>query len=392
MKDIVIVDGARTPMAEYNGHFNDISAIDLAVVAAKGALERSGFAPEEMDHVIVGNALQTSGDAIYGARHVGLKAGVPKHVPALTVNRLCGSGIQSIVSAAEQIHLDEATTILAGGMENMSQAPFVIRGARKGLKLGAGNMEDSLMVALLDTYAGLYMAQTSDNLARKYEISREEQDEFALRSQKCASTAVGNGRLQDEIVGVPVGRKGEVITADDHIRPDTTMEGLAKLKPAFAKDGFVTAGNASGIVDGAAMLVITTAEKAKEKGRQPLGRIVSWGIAGCDPEIMGIGPVPATQIALKKAGLKLEDIDLVEINEAFAGQILAVAKELGLDMAKLNVNGGAIALGHPLGATGTRLVLTLLYELRRRKLRYGLATACIGGGQGIAMIVESLAS
>jgi acetyl-CoA acetyltransferase family protein len=392
VKDIVIVDGARTPMAEYNGHFNDISAIDLAVVAAKGALERSGFAPEEMDHVIVGNALQTSGDAIYGARHVGLKAGVPKHVPALTVNRLCGSGIQSIVSAAEQIHLDEATTILAGGMENMSQAPFVIRGARKGLKLGAGNMEDSLMVALLDTYAGLYMAQTSDNLARKYEISREEQDEFALRSQKCASTAVGNGRLQDEIVGVPVGRKGEVITADDHIRPDTTMEGLAKLKPAFAKDGFVTAGNASGIVDGAAMLVITTAEKAKEKGRQPLGRIVSWGIAGCDPEIMGIGPVPATQIALKKAGLKLEDIDLVEINEAFAGQILAVAKELGLDMAKLNVNGGAIALGHPLGATGTRLVLTLLYELRRRKLRYGLATACIGGGQGIAMIVESLAS
>ena len=392
MKDIVIVDGARTPMAEYNGHFNDISAIDLAVVAAKGALERSGFAPEEMDHVIVGNALQTSGDAIYGARHVGLKAGVPKQVPALTVNRLCGSGIQSIVSAAEQIHLDEATTVLAGGMENMSQAPFVIRGARKGLKLGAGNMEDSLMVALLDTYAGLYMAQTSDNLARKYEISREEQDEFALRSQKCAGEALKAGRLQEEIVPVAVGRKGELISEDDHIRQDTTKDGLAKLKPAFAKDGFVTAGNASGIVDGAAMLVITTAEKAKEKGKQPLGRIVSWGIAGCDPEIMGIGPVPATQIALEKAGLKLEDIDLVEINEAFAGQILAVAKELGLDMNKLNVNGGAIALGHPLGATGTRLVLTLLYELRRRKLRYGLATACIGGGQGIAMIVESLAS
>ena len=392
MKDIVIVDGARTPMAEYNGHFNDISAIDLAVVAAKGALERSGFTPEEMDHVIVGNALQTSGDAIYGARHVGLKAGVPKHVPALTVNRLCGSGIQSIVSAAEQIHLDEATTVLAGGMENMSQAPFVIRGARKGLKLGAGNMEDSLMVALLDTYAGLYMAQTSDNLARKYEISREEQDQFALRSQKCAGEAMKAGRLQEEIVPVAVGRKGELISEDDHMRPDTTPDGLAKLKPAFAKDGFVTAGNASGIVDGAAMLVITTAEKAKEKGKQPLGRIVSWGIAGCDPEIMGIGPVPATQIALKKAGLKLEDIDLVEINEAFAGQILAVAKELGLDMDKLNVNGGAIALGHPLGATGTRLVLTLLYELRRRKLRYGLATACIGGGQGIAMIVESLAS
>ena len=392
MKDIVIVDGARTPMAEYNGHFSDISAIDLGVVAAKEALQRSGFSAEEMDHVIVGNALQTSGDAIYGARHVGLKAGVPKHVPALTVNRLCGSGIQSIVSAAEQIQLDEATTVLAGGIENMSQAPFVVRGARKGLRLGQNSMEDSLMVALLDTYAGLYMAQTSDNLARKYEISRDEQDEFALRSQRLAGDAAKAGRLQEEMIAVPVGRKGELFNEDDHMRPETTKEGLAKLKPAFAKDGFVTAGNASGIVDGGAMVVVTTAEKAKEKGKTPLGRIVSWGIAGCDPEIMGIGPVPATQIALKRAGLKLDDIDLIEINEAFAGQILAVAKELGLNMDKLNVNGGAIALGHPLGASGTRLVLTVLYELRRRKLRYGLATACIGGGQGIAMIVESSAS
>ena len=391
MKDIVIVDGARTPMAEYNGQFSDISAIDLGVIAAKEALNRSGFSPDEMDHVIVGNALQTSGDAIYGARHVGLKAGVPKHVPALTVNRLCGSGIQSIVSGAEQIQLDEATTVLAGGIENMSQAPFVVRGARKGLRLGQNSMEDSLMVALLDTYAGLYMAQTSDNLARKYEISREAQDEFALRSQRLAGEAAKAGRLQEEMVAVPVGRKGELFFEDDHMRPDTTKEGLAKLKPAFAKDGFVTAGNASGIVDGGAMVVVTTAEKAKEKGRQALGRIVSWGIAGCDPEIMGIGPVPATQIALKRAGLKLDDIDLIEINEAFAGQILAVAKELGVNMDKLNVNGGAIALGHPLGASGTRLVLTVLYELRRRKQRYGLATACIGGGQGIAMIVESLA-
>ena len=252
-------------------------------------------------------------------------------------------------------------------------------------------MEDSLMVALLDTYSGLYMAQTSDNLARKYEISREEQDEYALRSQKCAAEAAKAGRLQEEIVAVPVGRKGEIFSEDDHLRPDTTMEGLAKLKPAFAKDGFVTAGNASGIVDGAAMVVVTTAEKAREKNKTPLGRVVSWGIAGCDPEIMGIGPVPATQIALKKAGLTLNDIDLMEINEAFAGQILAVAKELGVDKDKLNVNGGAIALGHPLGASGTRLVLTLLYELRRRKQRYGLASACIGGGQGIAMIVESTA-
>jgi len=391
LKDIVIVDGARTPMAEYNGHFSDISAIDLGVIAAKEALSRSGFAPEELDHVIVGNALQTSGDAIYGARHVGLKAGVPKSVPALTVNRLCGSGIQSIINAAEQIQLDEATTVLAGGMENMSQAPHVIRGARKGFKLGQGNIEDSLMVALLDTYTGLYMAQTSDNLSRKYDISREAQDEYAIHSQKCADEAVKSGRLQEEMVAVPVGRKGELFAMDDHMRPDTTMEGLAKLKPAFAKDGFVTAGNASGIVDGAAMLVVSTADRAKEKGKTPLGRIVSWGIAGCDPDIMGIGPVPATQIALKKAGMKLDDIDLIEINEAFAGQILSVVKELGIDREKLNVNGGAIALGHPLGASGTRLVLTVLYELRRRKQRYGLASACIGGGQGIAMIVESAA-
>ena len=391
MKDIVIVDGARTPMAEYAGHFSDISAIDLGVIAAKETLSRSGFAGEDIDHVIVGNALQTSGDAIYGARHVGLKAGVPKQIPALTVNRLCGSGIQSIISGAEQIALGEATTVLAGGMENMTQAPHVIRGARKGFKFGQAPMEDSLMVALLDTYAGLYMAQTSDNLARKYEISREAQDEYALRSQQCASEAAKAGRLQEEIVAVPVGRKGELISADDHMRPDTTKEGLAKLKPAFAKDGFVTAGNASGIVDGAAMVLVTTAEKAKEKGKAPLGRIVSWGIAGCDPEIMGIGPVPATQIALKKAGMKIGDLDLIEINEAFAGQILSVAKELGIDMSKLNVNGGAIALGHPLGASGTRIVLTVLYELRRRKQRYGLASACIGGGQGIAMIVESLA-
>jgi acetyl-CoA acetyltransferase family protein len=390
VKDIVILDGARTPMAEYNGYFSDISAIDLGVIAAKEALSRSGVAAEDVDHVIVGNALQTSGDAIYGARHVGLKAGIPRHVPALTVNRLCGSGIQSVVNAAEQIQLDEATTVLAGGMENMSQAPHVIRGARKGFKLGQGSIEDSLMVALFDTYANLYMAQTAENLARKYEISREAQDEYALRSQTCAAAAVQAGRLQEEIVAVPVGRKGELFSADDHMRADTTLEGLAKLKPSFGKDGFVTAGNASGIVDGAAMLVVTSADSAQAKNKTPLGRIVSWGIAGCDPEVMGIGPVPATKIALKKAGMSLGDLDLIEVNEAFAGQVLAVAKELGIDMDKLNVNGGAIALGHPLAASGTRLLLTVLYELRRRKQRYGLASACIGGGQGIAMIVERI--
>ena len=387
MKDIFIINGARTPMAEYNGHFSDITAIDLAAIAAKEAMSRSGIEPDQIDHVIVGNALQTSGDAIYGARHVGLKSGVPKEVPALTLNRLCGSGIQSIISAAEQIELGEAETVLAGGMENMSQAPHVIRGARKGFRLGQGTMEDALMVALLDSYSGLYMAQTSDNLARKYDISRQAQDEFALRSQQRAAAARSACRLSEEIVAVTAGRT--LVKEDDHVRPDTTLEGLAKLKPAFAKDGFVTAGNASGIVDGAAMVTVTTAENAKD--RKPLGRIVSWGISGCDPDIMGIGPVPSTKIALRKAGLRLDDIDLIEINEAFAGQILAVIKELGIDESKLNVNGGAIALGHPLAATGTRLVLTLLNELRRRQQRYGLASACIGGGQGIAMIVERAA-
>ena len=387
MKEVVIIDGARTPMAEYNGNFSDISAIELAVIASKEALSRSGVAPDEIDHVIVGNALQTSGDAIYGARHVGLKAGVPNRVPA--VNRLCGSGIQSIISGVEQILLDEASTILAGGMENMSQAPHVIRGARKGLRLGQGALEDSLMVALLDTHTGLYMAQTSDKLSQQYGITREEQDEFALRSQQKAGRATEAGHLKDEIVPVVYGRKGEQMDADDHLRPETTMAGLAKLKPAFAKDGFVTAGNASGIVDGAAMLVVASGEKARAAGRKPLGNIVSWGISGCDPGVMGIGPVPATKLALQRAGMTLDQIDLIEINEAFAGQIMAVVRELGIDEEKLNVNGGAIALGHPLGATGTRLVLTLLHSLRRQSKKYGLASACIGGGQGIAMIVEN---
>ena len=389
MKELVILDGARTAMAEYNGHFADLSAIELGAIAAKAALVKSGVTAEEIDHVIVGNALQTSGDAIYGARHVGLKAGVPKHVPALTVNRLCGSGIQSIINAGEQIALGEATTILAGGMENMSQAPHVIRGGRKGFRLGQGALEDSLMTALFDSYCGFYMAQTADNLSRKYDISREAQDEFAMISQQKAAKAQASGRFAMEITPVEVGRRKEKIDQDDHFRPDTTLEGLAGLKPAFAKDGFVTAGNASGIVDGAAMVVVTSAENAKASGKKAIGRIVSWGITGCDPEIMGIGPVAASKKALERAGMTLDQMDLIEINEAFAGQILAVVKELGIDEKKLNVNGGAIALGHPLAASGTRLVLTLLYELQQRNLRYGLASACIGGGQGIAMIVEN---
>jgi len=389
--EIVILDGVRTPMAEYNGAFSDVSAIELGAHAAREALSRTGTDPAEIDHVIFGNALQTSGDAIYGARHVGLKAGVPKEVPALTVNRLCGSGFESIVQGAHRILLGEAKTVLAGGMENMSQAPHVIRGARKGLKLGQGALEDSLMVALLDTQCGLYMAQTSDRVAAKYGVTREEQDEYALESQKRAAAAWQACRISEEVAPIEVraGRKTIRVERDDHMRPDTTLEALAALPPSFGKGGQVTAGNASGIVDGAAAVVVTSADVARDRGKKPLGRIVSWGVAGVEPELMGLGPAPAARQALAKAGLSIADIDLWEINEAFAGQILGVIRELGFDREKLNVNGGAIALGHPLAATGTRCTLTLLKEMRRRGVRYGLAAACIGGGQGIAIVVES---
>ena len=391
-KDIFILGGKRTPMGQYVGALKDVSAIDLGAVAARGALESTRVAPEEIDHTVFGNALQTSGDAIYGARHVALKAGVPFERPALTVNRLCGSGIQSIISGAQLIQLGEAQTCLVGGMESMSQAPHVIRGARSGFALGQGKLEDSLMVALLDTYCNTPMAGTAENLARKFEISREEQDKYALRSQVEAKRAKDAGFLAEEIVAVEVKtRKDSVlIDQDDHLRPETTLEGLAMLKPAFAKDGLVTAGNASGIVDGAAALVIADEEFIRRHDLNPMGRIVSWAYAGVEPELMGIGPVPATRDALAKAGLTLSDLDLIEVNEAFAAQYLAVEKELGLDRTRTNVNGGAIALGHPLGATGTRLVLTVLHELHRRRGRYALATACIGGGQGIAIIVERL--
>ena len=393
--DIAIVSGARTPMGRYCGKLRDFTAMELAAVASQEAIRRSGVEPKEFQHAVFGNAQQTSGDALYGARHVALKAGLPIEVPALTVNRLCGSGMQSIVNAAQLIQLGEATTVLAGGMESMSQAPHVIRGARWGFGLGEGKLEDSLMVALLDTYCGLYMANTAELYAEQQGITRENMDEFALQSQQKAGAAQKACRLQEEITPVPLKNRkgeptGETFDKDDHLRPETTMEGLAKLKPAFGKNGAVTAGNASGIVDGGAAVVLTSLEEAERRGLKPMGRIISWGIAGVDPRIMGSGPVPASRLALRKAGLKLDDMDLIEVNEAFAGQYLAVEKELGLDRSKVNVNGGAIALGHPLGATGTRLVITLLYELRRRKGKYGLATACIGGGQGIAMIVENL--
>ncbi len=393
--DIAIVSGARTPFGRYCGKLKDFTAQELGAVAARGAMERSGIEAKEFDHIVIGNAQQTSGDALYGARHVGLRAGLPIETPALTVNRLCGSGMQAIVSAAQMIQTDEAKIVLAGGMEAMSQAPFVIRG-RDGFTLApGGKLEDSLMVALLDTYCGSYMANTAELYGSQQGITRELQDEFALRSQQRADAAYKEGRIQEELVPVALRNSkgeasGEMLTEDDHRRPQTTMEGLAKLRPAFGKSGTVTAGNASGIVDGAAAVVVMSLDEVRKRNMSPLGRIVSWGIAGVEPKLMGRGPVPATKIALQKAGLSLDYIDLIEVNEAFAAQYLAVEKELGFDREKVNVNGGAIALGHPLGATGTRLVITLLYELRRRKKKYGLATACIGGGQGIAMVVESM--
>jgi acetyl-CoA acetyltransferase family protein len=379
-------------MAEYAGKLKDISAIDLGAIAARAAMERTRVKPADVDHVVFGNVLQTSSDAVYGARHVGLKAGLPIEVPALTVNRLCGSGIQAAVNGAHLLILGEADIVLTGGMENMTQAPHVIRGLRSGLKLGQGQLEDTLWSALLDTHCGCTMAGTAENCAAKYNVSRREQDEYAIRSQRLAAAAWAEGRLKEEVVPVEVkSRKGvELFAQDDHMRPDTTMEGLAKLPPAFSKNGCVTAGNASGIVDGGAALLLASDKGVKARGLKPLAKLTQWVYVGVEPTLMGMGPVPATRRALDKAGLSLKDIDLIEVNEAFAAQYLAVEKELGLDRDRANVNGGAIALGHPLGMTGTRLLLTLTLELRRRGLKRGLATACIGGGQGIAAIIETV--
>ncbi len=400
--DVVILGGARTPMAEYSGGktgsgapggaFADLSALELGAHAAKAALERTGVDPALIDHTVMGNALQTSADAIYGARHVALKSGVPIDKPALTVNRLCGSGIESVAQAAMLLKLGEANTVLAGGMENMTQAPHVLRKARSGYRLGHGQVEDLLMASLLDTYCGYYMAGTAENLARRLNVTREEMDEFAIRSFRVAGEAAAAGKHAEEIAPVPVKRGKETVmfAADDHYKPDTTYEALAKLKPAFDPQGFVTGGNASGIVDGAAAVVVTTAAHAAQRGWAPMARIVSSCSVGVEPKEMGIGPVPAIREALTRAQLTLDDLDLIEVNEAFAAQYLAVEKELGLPREKTNVNGGAIAIGHPLAATGTRLILTIMHELKRRNGRYGVVSACIGGGQGIAMIVENL--
>ncbi|HMD36966.1 MAG TPA: acetyl-CoA C-acetyltransferase [Vicinamibacterales bacterium] len=389
--EVFIIGGARTPMADYVGALKDVSALELGAIAARGAFQKTGVKPEWIDHVVVGNVLQTSADAIYGARHVALKAGVPIEVPALTVNRLCGSGIQAAVSGAQLIQLGEAGVVLTGGVESMSQAPHVIRGLRGGLKLGQGTLEDSLWEALTDTWCDCPMAITAENCAAKYAVSREEQDCYALRSQQLADRAWREGTFADEVVPVEIKtRKGvDIVDRDDHMRPETTIETLRKLPPAFKKDGTVTAGNASGIVDGGAALILASSEAVNRHGLRPIGRLVGWAATGVEPSLMGMGPAPATRKALANTGLTLDQIDLIEVNEAFAGQYLAVEKDLGLDRSKVNVNGGAIALGHPLGMTGTRLLLTLMLELRRRGVTRGLATACIGGGQGIAAIVEA---
>ena len=392
--DVVFLAGARTGFGSFGGTLKDLSATDLAVIASRAALERSGVPAADVDHVVMGNVLQTSADAAYLARHVGLEAGLPIEVPAVTVNRLCGSGFEAVIQGAQQIRLGESRVVLAGGTESMSQAPHVVRGARWGLRLGSGApFEDTLWETLRDSQCNLTMAETAENLAERYGVTRAEVDDYALESQRRARDGWASGAYADEIVPVAIHnrkkRETDQWAADEHMRPDTTAEGLAKLPPYFRENGVVTAGNASGITDGAAALVLASAEYAREHGQRPLGRLVSWGVAGVDPAIMGIGPAPAARKALERAGLTLEQMDLVEVNEAFAAQYLAVERELGLDRSRTNVDGGAVALGHPLGATGARITLHLLYALRRRGGRYGLGSACIGGGQGAAVIVEA---
>ena len=394
--EVVVIGGARTPMADYvgvpgGGKLKGISAIELGAMATKGALEKSGVPFDLIDEVIFGYGVQSSPDGGYGARHVSLFAGLPETVPALTVGRTCGSGFQSIITGAKDILLGESDFVVAGGMENMSQVPHVLKGAREGYRMGNAQVEDYLMTNLYDSYCDMNMAQTADKLARMYGVTREDSDQFAYESQMKAAKAAKEGKFKEEIIPVEIRHKKEkvLLDHDDHVRADTTPEILGKIRSAFGKDSMVTGGNASAIVDGAAAVVIASEGKARKHGFEPLGRIVSWGIVGVDPTIMGIGAAEATKKALHKRGLNLEDMDLFEVNEAFACQYLAVEKELGLDRTRVNVNGGAIALGHPLGMTGTRLTYTLLLELRRRNLRYGLATACTGGGQGVALILET---
>ena len=393
MTNVYIIDGARTAFTAFGGSFAGVDAVQLGTATAVEALKRSGVKPEQIDHVVYGGVITTGQNSAYLARHIGLYAGVPQEVPALTQNRLCGSGMQSVVTAAQQILLGEANAVLAGGAENMSQSPYSNFEQRfGGAKIGDLKFIDMLSATLTDQYTGNGMGMTAEKLAEEYSISREEQDEFALLSHARAAAARDAGKFKEEIVPVTVKtRKGElVIDTDEHIKDGGTMESLAKLRPAFKKDGTVTAANASGINDGAASVVVASEQFVQDNGLKPIARIVSWGVAGVDPTVMGIGPVPAIKQALERANLSIEDLDVVEVNEAFAAQYLAVEKALGLDREKTNVNGGAIALGHPVGASGTRVIINAAYELKRRGGKYAAASLCIGGGQGIALIIEAV--
>ncbi|MFC7364242.1 MULTISPECIES: acetyl-CoA C-acetyltransferase [Bhargavaea] len=393
MTEVYLIDGARTAFGAFGGSFANTPADELGRVTAVEAMKRSNVVPEDIDHVIYGNVIHTSTNASYLSRHIGLKAGIPQEVPALNVNRLCGSGTQSIVSGTQMIKLGDAGIVLAGGAENMSMSPYASFKARFSQpKMGGMQFDDMLLSTLTDEYTGSGMGMTAEKLSEIHGISRGEQDEFAVLSNSRAAAARESGRFAEEIVGVEVKtRKGtNTINQDEHIKPEASTETLAKLRPSFKKDGTVTAGNASGINDGAASVVIAGEDAVNKHNLQPKARIVSYAITGVDPTIMGIGPVPAIREALRRAGLTLDQMDLVEVNEAFAAQYLAVEKELGLDRERTNVNGGAIALGHPVGVSGTRIVLSLAYELKKRNGRYGVASLCIGGGQGIALVIESV--
>jgi len=390
-RQVVFLAAVRTPFGTFGGSLKDHSATELGILSGRVAVERAGADPSEYGQVFFGNVIQTSADAVYLARHVGLNAGLPVEVPAMTLNRLCGSGFQAVIDGAEDILYGGSRLCLTGGTESMSQAPHVVRGARWGLRLGPSiPFEDTLWESLTDTYCGFSMAQTAENLAEEYSISRADVDEYALRSQRLAKAAWDEGRFDGEVIPVTLLKRGKEseFRVDEHMRPETTLEALASLRPYFKKDGLVTAGNASGIGDGAAALVIADSEFAAAHGLATMGTLVSWGVAGVSPRIMGIGPAPAARKALEKAGLTLDDMDLIEVNEAFAPQYVAVERELGLDRDKVNVDGGAIAVTHPLGATGARITTHLLHELKRRGGGLGLGSACIGGGQGIAVIVK----
>ncbi len=392
-ESLVFVGAKRTPFGANGGSLKDVSPTQLGVHSAKAALAQSGVRPDQIEHLIYGNVLHSAPDSIYSPRHIGLHSGVPIEIPALGLNRLCGSGFQAIVEAYQQMCAGDTEVALVGGIENMSMAPYAVRGARWGLRMGNHEFVDTMVEALTDRYAGAPMAITAENLAEKYKITREDSDTFALRSQTLTKKAIEAGAYKDEIAPYAItDKKGNTVELahDEHPRPQTTMEALAKLKPVFKKDGIVTAGVSSGIVDGACSLVVATEKRATAEKWKVLGRMVAYGVVGCEPKIMGIGPAGATRMALKRAGMKLEQMDLVEVNEAFAPQTIAVERELGINRDVLNVDGGAIAVGHPLAASGARIVTHLLYALKQRGKRYSLGTACIGGGQGIAIIVEAL--